>query len=113
LVRGINDGGHMVGQVSKQDGSGSSVALWLNPTTRLDLQSLTDPNSGLTVLQAPAINNADQIVVIAKDNHGEAQVVLLDRSDQPVSSCTVHYIPENATRRDERTGVWCDDSHCL
>lgn len=80
-VEDINEAGWSVGSGWK-NGEQSFAVLWRDGDG-VDLNDLIDPASGLTVIDARAINDADQIAALAVDADGATRVVLLTPVPEP------------------------------
>ena len=74
---GINDSGQVVGFIEGADGASGHAFLYQNGSVT-DMNSLIDPNCGLTLLGAEAINNKGQIAGICRTASGEEHVFLYD-----------------------------------
>jgi hypothetical protein len=81
-VEAINDAGWMVGSAWTED---ESFAVLWRDGEGVDLNDLIDPSSGLTIIDARAINNARQIAALAVDAEGATRVVLLTPVPEPHS----------------------------
>jgi probable HAF family extracellular repeat protein len=87
IAYGINKLGEAVGY--DQAYSGNPIAFFWDGAESMDLNSLIDPATGVTVREAFAINDLGQIAALGQTRNGESHALLLTPIPEPANLCAI------------------------